>query len=233
MSTLTPHQESWMSRSERWEGFWPLGIWVHIWAWSGPPHEVRPKKRKNWLGVPNILGLCPLCGFDNSETSVNRKIELALNRKIGFSEFVPGFEKFAWCVKSRSRDVDFLSLIPGRYRHQKLKRSAFLTFLFFQFLIFEPGAKKTPFPKALGTLKELVFVLSWLDLFTRQRLWSGSLSGSVEQDWEWKISPTHFFHWRHQCPRSLECLFSWFFPRLREPDGADRNFRRQMSGQMT
>ena len=30
------------------------------------------------LWVPEALVLCPLCGFENSETSVNRKIELAL-----------------------------------------------------------------------------------------------------------------------------------------------------------
>ena len=46
----------------------------------------------NGLWVPNALVLCPICGFENSETSANRRIELALNRKIGFSEFVPGFE---------------------------------------------------------------------------------------------------------------------------------------------
>ena len=41
---------------------------------------------------PNALVLCPFCGFENSETSVNQKME-SENRKIRFSEFVPGFEK--------------------------------------------------------------------------------------------------------------------------------------------
>ena len=48
------------------------------------------------LWVPNALVLCPLWGLENSKTSVNRKIELTLNRTIGelfFSEFVPGLEK--------------------------------------------------------------------------------------------------------------------------------------------
>ena len=67
------------------------------------------------------------------------------------SQFVPGFQKnvFGWCVKSKSWDVDFLSLMSGRYWHWKIRNvSTFEFLIFLNFLILEPGAKKTLFPKA-------------------------------------------------------------------------------------
>ena len=89
----------------------------------------------NGLWVPDALVLCPLCGIENSETSVNRRVDLALNRKIGKSDFLSLYRasKNQVCLmrESRSRDADFLSLIPGRYRHQNLKKDRIFDFLIF------------------------------------------------------------------------------------------------------
>ena len=91
--------------------------------------------------------------------SVNRKIELALNWKIGKLAFLSLYRdsKTRVCLMRKiqvPRCCFLLSLIPGKYRHRKIKKGCIFDFLIFKFLILEPGTKKTPFPKALGTLKK-------------------------------------------------------------------------------
>ena len=134
----------------------PALSWLALGATESFPFGVQTLQG-NILWVPDALVLCPLWGFKNSETPVNQKRQLTLSRRIGKSAF-PSLRRvrkgvFAWCVKSRSQDVVFMSPILRKYRKSNIENVCVFDFQIFWSFDFEPGVKKTPFPKTLGTVE--------------------------------------------------------------------------------